>query len=64
MDEDFKIIYEILNKIINTDNDFERNLIVFESFIKGLQIGLKNKYIDLTSLIRILKTNVKSRINL
>lgn len=58
MDEDFRNIFENLNKLIKKDADHKTNLLVFNSFLKGLQIGIKNKYLDYTILKRFLKLNV------
>jgi hypothetical protein len=58
MDEDYKIVFENLNKFINSEQDYKTKSIIFEYFLKGLQIGLKHKYLDFNALTRFLKTNV------
>lgn len=58
MDDDYKIIFYNLNKLINIDNDPIIKSLIFESFIKGLQIGLTHQYLDFKVFMAFLKTNV------
>lgn len=58
MDEDYTAIFENINKIIDNHIDYKTNLLIFNSFMKGFQLGFKTKSVDLTILNRFLKLNV------
>jgi len=59
MDEEYKYIFDDLNTIIYSDFDNKFKSLIFETYIKGFQIGLSSiMNVDFKDLLKFLKLNV------